>query len=66
MAAQPTMELSKVLTVAEVAKELRLSRTGAYEGIARGDIPSIRIGKKILVPRAALEKLLGAAPDEAA
>ncbi len=35
-----------------------LSRNGTYSGIKSGDIPSIRIGKKILIPRVALETLL--------
>lgn len=42
--------LPAVLTVLETARMLRISRTLAYEGIARGEIPSVRIGRRILVP----------------
>lgn len=46
------------LTVAEAAKCLGICRNSAYEAIARGEIPVIRIGKRLLVPKAALEVLL--------
>ena len=46
-------------TVEEVAKLLGIGRNQAYEGVARNEIPSIRIGRRLLVPRAALERLLG-------
>jgi len=51
-------EQGLVLTVSEAAKLLRLSRGSAYEGIRLGQIPSIRIGRRILIPRAALLRLL--------
>lgn len=37
-----------------------LSRNGSYEAAARGDIPTIRIGRKLRVPVAALERMLAA------
>jgi len=43
-----------VLTVMEVARLLRIGRATCYEQIHQGIIPSIRIGRKIIVPRAAL------------
>jgi len=43
-----------VLTAMEVARLLRISRATCYEQIRQGIIPSIRIGRKIIVPRAAL------------
>ena len=46
------------LTVEEAAAMLGISRAGAYEAVQRGDIPSIRIGRRILVPKAALQRLL--------
>ncbi|MFC1982484.1 helix-turn-helix domain-containing protein [Chloroflexota bacterium] len=49
---------SLVLTVGEAAKLLRLSKTTTYDQIRQGSIPSIRIGKRILVPRAALMHML--------
>jgi excisionase family DNA binding protein len=47
-----------VLTVVEVAKILRIGRLTAYQAIERGEVPSIRIGRRILIPRMALEQLL--------
>jgi len=35
-----------------------LSRNGAYDAVKRGDIPVIRIGRKLRVPIAAMEKRL--------
>ncbi len=58
-------QASKVLTVEETAKELRISRNGAYEAIRRKEIPSIRIGRRIIVPRVALQRLLDNASGEA-
>ena len=47
-----------VYTVAECARLLNLGRTAAYQAVQRGDIPTIRIGRRILVPKKALEHLL--------
>lgn len=47
-----------VLTPVEAAKLLRIGRGTAYEQIRCGAIPSIRMGRKILIPRAALLKML--------
>ena len=46
------------LTVTECAKRLGIGRNSAYEAISRGEIPVIRVGKRLLVPKAALEKML--------
>ena len=55
------MEKEKLtLTVDETAKCLGIGRNSAYEAIAKGEIPVIKIGKRLLVPKAALEKLLAA------
>ena len=48
-----------VYTVVEAGELLGLSRNGAYEAARRGDFPTIRIGKLILVPRGPFNKLLG-------
>jgi len=52
------------LTVEEAAATLGISRAFAYEAVRRGDIPSIRIGRRVLVPHAALNRLLSP-PDPA-
>ena len=50
-----------VLTVKETAGLLRISRGLAYEMVRQGWLPSIRLGRRILVPRAALQGMLAAA-----
>ena len=60
---------SLTVTVTETARLLRIGRNETYAAIERGEIPAIRIGRRILVPRAQLERLLGAddrQPDAAA
>ena len=52
------------LTVEETAEVLGLSRAFAYEAVNRGEIPSIRIGRRILVPKVALERLLNSADGQ--
>ncbi len=47
------------LTVPEVAEELHIPRTRAYELIARGELPAVRVGERsIRVNRAELERFL--------
>ncbi len=52
--------------VQEAAKILGIGRNAAYEAARRGDIPTIRIGGRILVPKAALERMLERAGQEGA
>ena len=52
-------------TVDEAAKALGISRNSAYEAVKEGQIPSIRVGKRILVLWGPLMKMVGA-EDEAA
>ncbi|XUX00153.1 MAG: helix-turn-helix domain-containing protein [Dehalogenimonas sp.] len=51
-------EQKALLTVDEVQKLLRISRGLTYQAIQRREIPSIRIGRRILIPRMALDRLL--------
>jgi excisionase family DNA binding protein len=54
-------------TVGETAAQVGMCRNSIYVAIRRGDIPSIRIGKKILVPKHYIERLLkGSNPQAAA
>ena len=48
----------KVLSVTEAAAVLQIGRNLCYRGIRRGEIPSIRVGTRLLVPVAALDRLL--------
>ena len=47
-------------------KYFGLSRNGAYDAAARGDLPTIRIGRLLRVPVRALERMLDRASDPAA
>ncbi len=49
----------RVLTIAEAARVLRISRSAAYRAVRVGELPSIRVGRRVLVPRCRLEELLG-------
>jgi excisionase family DNA binding protein len=47
------------MTVPEAARVLGIGRDAAYRAAARGELPTLRVGRRILVPVAALERLLG-------
>ncbi len=53
----------KTITVDEAAVYLGVSRYSAYQAVHAGSIPSIRIGRRILVPVQAFEALLLAATN---
>jgi excisionase family DNA binding protein len=46
-------------TVTEAARLLGISRASAYEAAHRGELPVRVIGRRMLVPRVALLRLLG-------
>lgn len=46
------------LTVEEAAQMLGVSRSLAYALVARNELPSVRLGRRVVVPRQALERLL--------
>ena len=45
-------------TVREAAELLGLSKNSAYQACLKGEIPHLKIGKRILIPKAQLERLL--------
>ena len=47
-----------VYEVPEAGAMLGLTRNGSYEAAKQGDIPTIRIGKLIRVPKAAFHRML--------
>lgn len=57
--------LPTVLTVEEAGEVLRCSRGSMYEAVRRGDVPSVKVGRSIRVPRHALEAMLGLTNDDA-
>jgi len=48
-------------SVEETARYLGVARTTAWAAVWRGQLPTIRIGRRRLVPKVALEKMLGEA-----
>ena len=48
----------RVWTVTEVAVLLGISRAHAYDLVAQGAIPHLRLGRRIVVPKIAVDELL--------
>jgi hypothetical protein len=47
-----------VYDVPEAGAKLGLSRNASYEAAARGDLPTIKIGRLLKVPKIAFERML--------
>ena len=54
----PSEPERETLDLPELAAKLGVSRTSIYRWAKDGTIPSVRLGRRVLVPRAALEDLL--------
>lgn len=48
-----------VVTVPDAARLLGISRAHAYELVTRGELPHVRLGRRIVVPKHAIDMLLG-------
>jgi hypothetical protein len=46
------------MAVPDAGKLIGLGRNASYEAVRRGDIPCIRIGRRIMVPVAAFHRML--------
>ena len=46
------------ITVPEAAEMLGISRNFAYELVKQKQLPVVKFGKRLLIPRVALEKML--------
>ncbi len=57
-------DIPPVLTVLEVSQILRIGRISVYQAIARGDVPSLRFGRRIVIPRHSFEKMLNTASSK--
>ena len=57
------LPIKLTFTVQEAADLLGICRSTAYECVHRGDLPALRLGRRLLVTRATLESMLGALPD---
>ena len=56
-ASRETIE-RKTITIPAAGQALGISRNAAYEAARRGEIPTIRIGRLLLVPKVAFERML--------
>ena len=59
-----TTSNAATMTVTETATVLGISRSSAYECVRLGSIPSIRLGRRIVVPTQAINALLGSVTPE--
>jgi excisionase family DNA binding protein len=62
--APPPADERLTYTLNEAARRLGISRALAYEAANRGELPVCRIGRRVLVPRAALLRLLEDGPSD--
>ena len=53
-----TIEERYCMPVPEAARKLGVSRNFGYELVKRGQLPVIRFGKRLLIPKVALERML--------
>ena len=60
------IERPLVYTVTQTASLLGISRTHAYELVSRGDLAHVRLGRRIVIPRRALERLLDVVAERSA
>ncbi len=51
-------DLPLVLTVVEVAAELRCAKWCVYEMVKRGDLRAVHVGRNLRIPRAELGRFL--------
>jgi excisionase family DNA binding protein len=63
-AAAEATEERLTYTLTEAARRLGISRALAYEAVNRGELPVCRIGRRVLIPRAALLRLLEDGPPD--
>lgn len=64
----PWPEETPVLPVPVAGAVLGLGRSAAYLAANRGDLPTVRVGRRVVVPTARLRELLGmpTSPERAA
>ena len=54
----PDPEVRPTLTVPEAAKILGICREGAYRAARNGSLPTVKVGRAVRVPTAALRRML--------
>jgi excisionase family DNA binding protein len=53
-------------TVGEAAKAIGVGRGSAYELVRRGDLRTVHVGRRVLVPRDAVREFLGLGQEQEA
>jgi excisionase family DNA binding protein len=56
---EPRRVVKSTYTIDEVAALFGIGRNAAYSSAARGDFPTIRLGKTLRAPKAAIDRMLG-------
>lgn len=56
----PTKRL--LLRADDVAEMLQISRSGVYDLVKRGELPSVRIGGSVRIPAAAIDRIVAGEP----
>jgi excisionase family DNA binding protein len=59
-------QLPTVLSVEHAGRLLGLGRSAAYEAVRRGELPTLKFGRRLLVPTGKVLELLGLDPDHLA
>ena len=57
-----TDDAVSMLRVRDVAAQLGISRSFAYDLIARGELQAVRVGRRLLVPESAVRHIVHADP----
>ena len=65
MTTQTEAMVRSTYTVEECSQLLGLSRSATFEGVHRGDIPHVRVGRRILIPKIAIDRMLNEAGSKA-
>jgi excisionase family DNA binding protein len=63
MTGRSLAEYGELLTMDEVCLVLQLSKNTVYELARSGDVPTIRFGRQLRTPRAALEQMMAGASE---
>lgn len=56
-------DLPPTLTIEQAGELLGISRRSAYRAAATGQLPTLRLGRRLLVPTPRLLQLLGSVPE---
>jgi len=54
----------EIYTVAEAAAILGIAPTTLYEAVKRREVPSVKVGRRVLIARKALDRFLEGAPGK--